>query len=125
MDRPGAFLVIAAVITIGTWSLFRKSLHLLFDGVPENIRLAEVRQLLQELPNVLKVHDLHVWAMAASEPALTAHLVLGGEGQGDHDALLVRATRELHDRFQIHHVTLQVESERFAAQCEGCGGAKA
>lgn len=120
---PALSLLIAVVITAGTWSLFRNSLHLLFDGVPDYIRLAEVRQLLQNLPNVLKVHDLHVWAMATSEPALTAHLVVGGES-GDSDALLVRATRELHDRFLIHHVTLQVETERFAAQCEGCGGAK-
>ncbi len=112
------------VITVGTWSLFRNSLHLLFDGVPDHIRLAEVRQLLQELPDVLKVHDLHVWAMATSEPALTAHLVVGGEGR-DSDALLARATRELHDRFLIHHVTLQVESERFAEKCAGCGGAEA
>jgi cobalt-zinc-cadmium efflux system protein len=118
---PALSLVIAVVITVGTWSLFRKSLHLLFDGVPDHIRLPEVRQLLQELPNVLKVHDLHVWAMATSEPALTAHLVVGGGEGSDNDALLQRATRELHDRFAIHHVTLQVESERFAAGCEGCG----
>jgi cobalt-zinc-cadmium efflux system protein len=59
--------------------------------------------------------------MATSEPALTAHLVVRGDGGHDSDALLQRATRELHDRFAIHHVTLQVESERFAAGCEGCG----
>lgn len=124
---PIVSLLIAVVITVGTWSLFRNSLHLLFDRVPDHIRLAEVRRLLQELPGVLRVHDLHVWAMATSEPALTAHLVVGGgdAAAGEADALLVRATRELHDRFEIHHVTLQVESERFAEKCAGCGGAKA
>lgn len=115
---PALSLVIALVITLGTWSLFRGSLHLLFDGVPENIALPAVRQLLQALPNVLKVHDLHVWAMATSETALTAHLVVA-DGQ-DSDELLARATRELHDRFGIHHATLQVESERFAETCAGC-----
>lgn len=117
---PALSLLIAVVITWGTWSLFRDSLHLLFDGVPANIRLPEVRSLLQGLPNVLKVHDLHVWAMATSETALTAHLVVA-DGQ-DSDALLARATRDLHDRFGIHHATLQVESERFAATCAGCSG---
>lgn len=34
---PVVSLLIAAVIVAGTWSLFRQSLHLMFDGVPENV----------------------------------------------------------------------------------------
>ena len=36
---PAMSLVIAAVIVLGTWGLLRQSVHLLFDGVPENIDL--------------------------------------------------------------------------------------
>jgi cobalt-zinc-cadmium efflux system protein len=32
---PVVSLLIALVIVLGTWSLFRQSVHLLFDGVPE------------------------------------------------------------------------------------------
>jgi len=119
---PVLSLVIAVIITVGTWSLFRRSLHLLFDGVPDAIDLPKVRHLLENLPEVLKVHDLHVWAMATSETALTAHLVLGDKSQEsqDTDALLKRATHELAEQFAIRHVTLQIESERFAADCAGC-----
>lgn len=113
---PVMSLVIACVIVIGTWSLFRQSLHLLFDGVPEHLDLNEVRQHLLGLPNVLTVHDLHIWAMATSETALTAHLVLRGEGH-DSDALLRLATVALHEHFNIRHVTLQIESEHYAAVC--------
>jgi cobalt-zinc-cadmium efflux system protein len=38
---PVASLVIAAAIVAGTWSLFKESLHLLFDGVPEGIDVRE------------------------------------------------------------------------------------
>jgi len=113
---PAVSLVIAAVIVIGTWSLFRQSLHLLFDGVPEHINLPEVRRCLLALPNVLTVHDLHIWAMATSETALTAHLVMQGEGH-DVDTTLSQATDLLHEHFDIRHVTLQVESERYASAC--------
>ena len=112
---PVTSLVIAAVIVWGTWSLFRQSLHLLFDGVPEGVDLLAVQSLLQGLPGVARVHDLHVWAMGTSETALTAHLVMP-EGGGD-DAFLKHATDELHEHFEIHHVTLQVVREAF---CEGC-----
>lgn len=118
---PAVSLAIAAVIVIGTWSLLRQSLHLMFDGVPESIDLSSVRQRLQALPGVQLVHDLHVWALDSAEPALTAHLVLGGEG-ADADCLLIAATKELHDRFGIEHVTLQIESQAYALRCHAAGG---
>ena len=111
---PVVSLIIAAVIVVGTWSLFRQSLHLLFDGVPESVDLHAVQALLQRLPGVSQVHDLHVWAMGTNENALTAHLVMPAGGD---DAFLKHATGELHEHFEIRHVTLQVVRVAF---CEGC-----
>jgi cobalt-zinc-cadmium efflux system protein len=112
---PVVSLAIAAVIVIGTWSLFRQSLHLMFDGVPESVDLHAVQGLLESLPGVAHVHDLHVWAMGTSEIALTAHLVMP-DGQAG-DAFLQDATDQLHDRFDIEHVTLQVMRVPFTMPC--------
>ena len=112
---PLVSLAIAAVIVIGTWSLFRQSLHLLFDGVPDSVDLAAVRNLLQGLPGVSRVHDLHVWAMGTTEIAMTAHLVMP-DGHPD-DAFFVHATEELHHHFDIDHVTLQVVRVAFTEPC--------
>lgn len=112
---PVVSLAIAAVIVIGTWGLFRQSLHLMFDGVPESVDLHAVRALLESLPGVTRVHDLHVWAMGTSEIALTAHLVMP-HGQAD-DAFLQDATERLHHRFDIEHVTLQVMRVPFSMPC--------
>jgi cobalt-zinc-cadmium efflux system protein len=112
---PVTSLVIAAVVIAGTWGLFRQSLHLLFDGVPEGVDLHAVQRLLEALPGVARVHDLHVWAMGTSEIAMTAHLVMPS-GQAD-DAFLKDATERLHDRFGIEHVTLQVVRVPFTAPC--------
>lgn len=106
---PVLSLLIAAVIVIGTWSLFRQSLHLMFDGVPEQLDLSAVRQYLLALPGVCDVHDLHVWAMSSAEIALTAHLSVGGDT--DRDALLRAATLGLHERFAIDHATIQLEHD--------------
>ena len=114
---PVASLVIAAVIVVGTWDLFKHSLHLLFDGVPESVDLRAVQALLETLPGVAGVHDLHVWAMGTSQIAMTAHLVMP-EGHAD-DAFLQDATRQLHDRFEIEHVTLQVVRVPFMRPCAG------
>ncbi|MBX3599715.1 MAG: cation transporter [Rubrivivax sp.] len=114
---PVVSLLIAVVVVWGTWDLFRQSLHLLFDGVPEHVDLDEVRALLAAQPGVAAVHDLHVWAMGTTQVALTAHLVMPGGG-GD-DAFLQRSSRLLAERFGIGHVTLQVVRQPFGQPCEG------
>ncbi|MGE4049947.1 MAG: cation diffusion facilitator family transporter [Piscinibacter sp.] len=112
---PVASLIIAVVIVVGTWSLFRQSLHLMVDGVPAHLNLAEVRACLGGLPGVDQVHDLHVWAMGTSEVALTAHLVMPA-GPGD-DEFLRHATERLRERFGISHVTLQTSRHPVMSAC--------
>lgn len=113
---PVVSLLIALVVVIGTWSLFHRSLHLLFDGVPDGIEMTAVRQSLADLPGVVAVHDLHVWAMSTADNALTAHLVISDEA-GDRDTLLAQAMAMLHTQFELRHVSLQLESQAFADQC--------
>jgi len=102
------------VILWSTWDLFKQSLHLLFDGVPASVDVPAVRTLLAGLPGVTGVHDLHVWAMGTSHIALTAHLVTDS---GDSAALLRTAEQELHEHFEIRHVTLQLETPAYAQVC--------
>lgn len=113
---PLTSLLIALVVVLGTWTLFRRSLHLLFDGVPDGIDITEVRQSLLGLNGVSAVHDLHVWAMSTADNALTAHLVIDAE-TSDRDKLLSQAIAMLHEQFELRHVSLQCESRTYAEQC--------
>jgi len=112
---PVASLAIAVVILLGTWGLFKQSLHMLFDGVPDSVDPQAVQECLAALPGVTRVHDLHIWAMGTSQVALTAHLVMP-QGHAD-DAFLAQATQQMHDRFAITHVTLQVMKLPFSPSC--------
>ncbi len=113
---PLASLLVAGVVVVATWSLLRRSLHLLFDGVPDGIDLEDIRRHLSALPGVAGVHHVHVWALATSENALTAHLVFAA-GAESPDAILATANRELALHFGIRHATLQLESAAYAARC--------
>ncbi len=127
-------LAITLIIIAATWSLLTASLHLMVDGVPASIDLTAVRRCLEGIPGVAGVHDLHVWALASSENALTAHLVrapadAGGHGarsSGADSSLLTQARADLREHFGIDHSTLQVESADEAQSCpqrEVCGAA--
>ncbi|HKU95057.1 MAG TPA: cation diffusion facilitator family transporter [Vineibacter sp.] len=105
---PVVSLVIAAVITIGTWSLLRDSLNLALDAVPDSIDRQAIETYLGGLPGVTEVHDLHIWAMSTTEVAMTAHLVRPGATLDD--GLLARAGSEVRERFGIDHATFQIEA---------------
>jgi cobalt-zinc-cadmium efflux system protein len=112
---PICSLVIAGVILIATWQLFRESINLMLHAVPAGIDPREVASYLSSLPGVVAIHDLHIWAMSTTETALTAHLVKPDAGVAD--AFLAETARELTCRFGIHHTTIQLESEAHANEC--------
>lgn len=113
---PIASLLIAAVILYSTWSLFIQSLHLLFDGVPAGVDLAAVRRYLESLSGVENVHDLHVWAMGTGQIAMTVHLVMPNSVSDN--AFLKEIADELHDRFEIMHPTIQIETTLVVHGCD-------
>ena len=92
-----------------TWELFVDSIKFSLDAVPEGIDPEEVRSYLKDLPGVSEVHDLHIWPMSTTETALTAHLVVPGAQMGN-NALIQKASEGLHEKFEIVHTTLQLES---------------
>jgi len=106
---PAISLVIIAVVLGSGWGLLRESLNLAVDAVPSHIDAREVREYLEDLPGVESMHDLHIWAMSTTETALTAHLVVP-EKDDSHDRFLSETSSTLHQRFAIHHATLQIEN---------------
>ena len=114
---PVTSLAIGLVILLGTWGLFRDSLHLMFDGVPTSIDLDAVRRELAALPGVACVSDLHVWATGTADVALTAHLAMP-DGHPD-DAFFRAAAERMRERFAIGHVTLQATTEMLMTPCDG------
>jgi cobalt-zinc-cadmium efflux system protein len=113
---PAVSLGVSAIIVAGTWSLLREALNLSLDAVPEGIERESVNRYLNDLPGVLEVHDLHIWGLSTTETALTAHLICSPGVESE--SLLPKICAEVRRRFSIGHVTIQLESEEVARQCE-------
>ncbi len=108
-------LIIVVVIMLGTWRLLMDSIRLEFDGVPDGIKINEIRSELLKAKGVLDVHHLHVWALSTTENALTAHLVIPPEQFAEFDQI----KNDLRHRLlhlDIHHSTF--EPEFATEQCE-------
>ena len=100
---------IAALILLSGLRITREALSIVLESAPRHLNIDEIRQDLLALPSVTDVHDLHVWTITSGFVALSAHVRIG---QGADPAALVRdASALLADRYDIHHVTVQPESE--------------
>jgi cobalt-zinc-cadmium efflux system protein len=94
---PAVSLVVSMAIVVGTWSLLRQAVQLSLDAVPPGISRAKVEAYLNELPGVVEVHDLHIWALSTTESALTVHLVVADDVA--RDVLLPRVYIDMRQRF--------------------------
>jgi cobalt-zinc-cadmium efflux system protein len=104
---PIAALLVAALMLRSSWTLLRDSGRIFLEAAPAGIDPAEVARALAEDPEVVEVHDLHVWTVTSGFPALAAH-VLVSPGTDCHDARR-RLQALLAERFDLQHTTLQVD----------------
>ena len=98
-----------------TWGLFREALDLALDAAPRGVDPAAIEGALAALPDVVEVHDLHVWGASTAETSLTAHLVVSGEA--DRDGVLTAALAVVRERFDVDHATVQIEGSSAAESC--------
>jgi len=104
---PILSLVVAGLILFSTVSLLRQSLHVLMEGVPQDLQLPEVGLAMAKINGVESVHDLHIWTLSSGVVALSAHLQL--QRIQDWPVILEQTRALLHRDFSIGHITLQPE----------------
>jgi cobalt-zinc-cadmium efflux system protein len=118
-----ASLAIVGLILPRAVGLLREVGHVLLEGAPRHIDVAEVRTALRALPGVADIHDLHVWAINDRTPTVSAHLVVeqaeSRPGCGD-GSVLDRAAGLLRERFGLAHSTLQVEHRTHSHHEDPC-----
>ncbi len=95
--------------------LLKQSIHILLEGVPEEIDIELLRQDILTLPQVQGIHRLKVWAISSNNIHLTAHLYAPG---AEHDELYKAAMLLLSEKHHIHEITLQVEQQACVADLE-------
>jgi cobalt-zinc-cadmium efflux system protein len=101
-------IVIAFFVLIASWSIFKSSLYLILQGVPEHIDLNKISNYLSSLDGVIDVYLLHVWALSTQETALSAHIIVD-KNLHNTDDFLQNTTLTLRKDFAINHSTIQIE----------------
>jgi len=105
-DAIASLLVVALMLKAGA-GLVRDSGRIFLEAAPTGLEPDRIGRVLADRPNVVEVHDLHIWQITSGMPAASAHVLVAlGE-----DCHAVRADLEhvLEEHYQITHTTLQVD----------------
>lgn len=100
---------IALLIAVGAWQIARDTVSILMEGTPAGVDLDALREAMREVPGVLDVHDLHVWALADGFGLLSAHVTVPEQSLADAADLLADLKLMLRNRFRIEHATIETE----------------
>jgi cobalt-zinc-cadmium efflux system protein len=100
-------LAIAVFVAVRAVVLGREVLGVLAQHAPAGIHPDQAEAALRAVPDVLDVHDLHLWTLTSGMNVATAHLVCADGA--DPGRVLDAAGRTLRERYGIDHATLQVE----------------
>ncbi len=111
-------LAIAALIVPRAITLLRQAGDILLESAPAGVDPAAVESAAREVEGVIALHDVHVWSIAPSFPALSAHVELADVTCTEH--ILTDLAALFRDRFGIGHVTLQPETPALHEAMECC-----
>ena len=111
---PLVSVLIGLLILVSSGRVLKESVHILAEGMPKGIALDEVVAAIRAVKGVENVHDLHIWTVAPGYVALSAHVQVENQKVSQTEKIINILKEVLHDKFEIHHTTLQFE-------CENCG----
>ncbi len=111
---PLISMVVSAIILFGAFSLVREAVDILLEAAPRHLDSPKIIDAMQQVPDVVAVHDLHVWTIATGMYALSAHLVVAQATCAQSDDILRAVKEVLAEQFHIDHTTLQIESDAYS-----------
>jgi cobalt-zinc-cadmium efflux system protein len=104
---PLASLGVAALMLWSSVQLLRESTLIFLERAPSDADPETIGRALVSDPDVVEVHDLHVWTVTSGFPSFSAHVLVRPDA--DCHAARRRLEQILAERFGLTHTTLQVD----------------
>ena len=105
---PILAIVIAVILSRGTWRILKESSHILLEGTPENIDISKISStLMTSVTGLQDIHHVHVWALKDKTPLISLHAMVSENL--DEQSVAGHIKSVLNDEFNISHSTIQIE----------------
>jgi len=109
---PLITILIAIWLLKEAYTVVSETINILMEASPK-IDLDAVQDAILTVPEIVKVHHVHVWMIDENHIMLDAHInVKRNCNMAELDTLYDQVDKMLSDKFHITHVTLQAECSR-------------
>lgn len=112
---PLLTILIGIYIFHESYSILAGAIHVLMEGAPPDISIAEVQKAVEGIPGIDNLHHIHLWMVGDNDVHLEAHLNVNDMLISESDCLRKKVEAILTNKFNINHITLQFECK----QCPG------
>ena len=102
-------ILIAAYVLYHGISELPQTIHMLMDGTPQHLNVAEVTNEIRSVDGVINVHHLHLRYLDEHNHALEAHIVCSENTIHRIEEIKRAIKKLLHQKFHISHSTLEFE----------------
>lgn len=100
-------LAIAGYILAHAGMEIPKAIHILMQGVPKDLEIADVTKDLEQVDGVIDIHHVHIWHIDEHRRSFEGHVVVESPARMERIKLALR--QRLADNFDITHSTLEFE----------------
>ena len=106
---PLLSVAVAFLILRSAWVLVKRSAHVLLEGAPEWLDVADMQaRIVESVPGVHEIHHVHVWGLTPQQLMLTMHVTLADDG--DSQSAVLRSVKDyLKKEYGIGHSTIEVD----------------
>ena len=113
---PILSVLVSLLILRSAWALFRTSLHILMEGTPGNVVIADLsKALMAKVPGLAAVRHVHVWSITSGKPVATLEIVLAPGA--DAAAVTQQAKAALLSDYGIVHATIEIVWDEHSSAC--------
>lgn len=106
---PVASVIVAILVLMSGYRVTKDAIHVLMEGVPNNIQMDEIINVFKNNPGVIDIHDLHVWSITSGQNALSCHAVVDDNLTLQESQKLLKSIEHDLAHLGIGHITVQVE----------------
>jgi cobalt-zinc-cadmium efflux system protein len=105
---PLMSVFIGAIIIWGGVRLVKDTVSIFLNLTPKGFNVESLVKKISDMPDVLEVHDVHLWPVAHNNVAFSAHILVDDKTLKEADVTKKRIEEMLKEN-NVSHSTLQIE----------------
>lgn len=113
---PAAGMLVGIIILSGGVRVVKEATHVFLELVPKGFDVEMIAKRIAELPEVMGIHDIHIWSLTHRRVSFSAHIWVHDQKLSSLEPLKKKIEGMLQD-LEISHILLQFE----CMECESSG----